>query len=47
MFVFRKIERALFYCYLRFEIHPFTLLPMFGTCKHAKGAMGQLHHEAD
>ena len=27
MFVFRKIWRALFSCYLRFEIHPFTLLP--------------------
>ena len=26
-FVFRKIWRALFSCYLRFEIRPFTLLP--------------------
>ena len=26
--VFRKIWRALFSCYLRFEIFPFALLPM-------------------
>ena len=28
MFVFRKIWRALFSCNTRFEIRPFTLLPM-------------------
>ena len=27
MFVFRKIWRALFCCYLRFEIYPFALSP--------------------
>ena len=27
MFVFRKIWRAWFSCYLRFEIRPFALLP--------------------
>ena len=27
MFAFQKIWRALLSCYLRFEIHPFTLLP--------------------
>ena len=27
MFVFRKIFRALFSCYLHFEIRPFALLP--------------------
>ena len=27
MFVCRKIWRALFSCYLRFEIRPFALLP--------------------
>ena len=27
MFVFRKIWRALFSCYLRLEIRPFALLP--------------------
>ena len=27
MFVFRKVWRALFPCYLRFEIYPFALLP--------------------
>ena len=27
MFVFRKVWRALLSCYLRFEIHPFALLP--------------------
>ena len=26
MFIFRKIWRVLFSCYLRFEIRPFTLL---------------------
>ena len=27
MFVFRKISRALFSCYLRFEVRAFALLP--------------------
>ena len=31
MFVFRKIWRTLFSCYLRFEIHPFELLPTIFT----------------
>ena len=28
MFIFRKIRRTLFSCYLRFKIRPFALLPM-------------------
>ena len=39
MFVFRKIWCALFSCYLRFEIHPFALLPMnyaSNSCLHRK-----------
>ena len=32
MFVFRKIWRALFSCYLRFEIRPFPLSPMNYNC---------------
>ena len=27
MFVFGKVWRTLFSCYLRFEIHPFDILP--------------------
>ena len=30
MLVFQKIWRALFSCYLRFEIRPFALLPTTG-----------------
>ena len=29
MFVFRKIWRALLFCYFRFGIRPFALLPTF------------------
>ena len=33
MFVFPKIWRALFSCYLRFEIHPFALITTSCSCK--------------
>ena len=33
MFVFPKIWRALYSCYLRFEIHPFAIL--LTTCRNS------------
>ena len=33
MFVFRKIRRTLFSCYLRFDVRPFALLPTYSSIK--------------